>query len=38
MAVENEEPLKSAAAEIDEAFMKVQYAAYGIDYEELKAK
>ena len=33
MAVANEEPLKTAAAEIDMAFMKLQYAAYGIDYE-----
>ena len=33
MAVEKKDPLKSMAEELDNAFMKVQYANYGIDYE-----
>ncbi len=33
MAKENEEPLKSLAASVDNAFMKLQYAKYGIDYD-----
>ena len=33
MAVANEEPLKGAASAVDNAFMKLQYANYGIDYE-----
>ena len=37
LPVENKEPLKSAAAAVDEAFMKLQYANYGIDYEQVKA-
>ena len=36
MAVANEEPLKTIAAELDEAFMKVQYGRYGIDYESVQ--
>ena len=35
MAVANEEPLKTAASELDTAIMKVQYAQYGIDYDEV---
>ena len=36
MAVANEEPLKSQAAAMDEAYMRYQYAVqYGIDYDEL---
>ncbi|MBQ8156691.1 FKBP-type peptidyl-prolyl cis-trans isomerase [Candidatus Saccharibacteria bacterium] len=37
LPVENKDPLKSAAAAVDEAFMKLQYANYGIDYEQVKA-
>ena len=33
MAVANEEPLKTLAEELDLAFLKVQYAYYGIDYD-----
>ncbi len=33
MAVAKEEPLKSVASELDSAYMKLQYANYGIDYE-----
>lgn len=33
MAVENEEPLKTAALNVDEAYMKLQYAMSGIDYD-----
>lgn len=33
MAVANEDPLKTAASEVDTAFMKLQYAYYGIDYD-----
>ncbi|MBR0242572.1 FKBP-type peptidyl-prolyl cis-trans isomerase [Candidatus Saccharibacteria bacterium] len=35
MAVANEDPLKTAAAELDIAYLKLQYAYYGIDYEEV---
>lgn len=35
MAVANEEPLKTAAAELDMVYLKLQYAYYGIDYEEV---
>ncbi|MBQ9017840.1 FKBP-type peptidyl-prolyl cis-trans isomerase [Candidatus Saccharibacteria bacterium] len=35
MAVANEDPLKTLAAELDLAYMKVQYGRYGIDYESL---
>lgn len=34
MAVENEEPMKTLASELDTAYMKLQYAYYGIDYDE----
>lgn len=33
MAVPAEDPLKSAATEVDSAYMMLQYANYGIDYE-----
>lgn len=33
MAVAKEEPLKTASAELDQAYMMLQYAYYGIDYE-----
>ena len=33
MAVANEDPLKSASADLDLAYMKLQYAYYGIDYD-----
>lgn len=35
MAVANEDPLKTLNAELSLALMKLQYANYGIDYEEL---
>lgn len=35
MAVEKKDPLKTMAEELDTAFMKVQYANYGIDYEKM---
>ena len=35
MAVAKEEPLASLAQELDTAYMKVQYAYYGIDYDEM---
>ena len=34
MAVANEDPLKTLSEELDLAYMKVQYAYYGIDYDE----
>lgn len=33
MAVAKEDPLKTAASEVDTAYMKLQYAYYGIDYD-----
>ena len=33
MAVEKKDPLKTMAQELDTAYMKVQYANYGIDYD-----
>lgn len=33
MPVANEEPLKTAASELDAAYLMLQYANYGIDYE-----
>lgn len=33
MAVTKEDPLKTAASELDSAYMMLQYANYGIDYE-----
>lgn len=35
MAVENEDPLKTASSNVDTAYMKVQYAMNGIDYDEM---
>lgn len=35
MAVENAGELKTVAAELDEAYLKVQYGYYGLDYEAL---
>lgn len=35
MAVENKDPLKTIAAELDTAYLKLQYANYGIDYDEM---
>ena len=37
MAVANEDPLKTVAAEVDTAYMKLQYAQYGIDYEQVQS-
>lgn len=34
MAVAKEDPLKTAAAEVDTAYLRVQYANYGLDYGE----
>lgn len=33
MAVANEEPMKSLASDLDTAYMRYQYAQYGIDYD-----
>ena len=33
MAVENKDPLKTLVEELDLAYMKLQYAYYGIDYD-----
>ena len=35
MAVANEDPLKSIASEYNTAFMRLQYAQYGLDYDEV---
>ena len=35
MAVAKEEPLKSLAAELDDAYMRYQYAQMGMDYDEM---
>jgi len=35
MAVANEDPLKSLATELDTAYMRLQYAYYGIEYDEV---
>lgn len=35
MAVANEEPLKTLSSELDLAFVKLQYAYYGVDYDKL---
>ena len=35
MAVPKEDPLKSLSAELDEAYMRYQYAMYGIDYDQM---
>lgn len=33
MTVENKDPIKTLASELDEAYMRYQYAQYGIDYD-----
>ena len=38
MAVAKEDPLKTLAQELDTAYMKVQYAQYGIDYDEMMSQ
>lgn len=35
MAVANEDPLKTLAKELDASYMRLQYAHYGIDYDEM---
>ena len=35
MPVANEDPLKTLASELDEAYMRLQYAYYGIDYDDM---
>ena len=35
MAMPNEDPLKSLANEMQDAYMRLQYAYYGIDYDEI---
>jgi FKBP-type peptidyl-prolyl cis-trans isomerase len=36
MAVPKEEPIKTMATELDDAFMRLQYAQYGVDYDSIK--
>ena len=36
MAVPKEEPIKSMAEELDDAYMRYQYAQYGVDYDSVK--
>ena len=36
MAVPKEEPIKTMSEELDDAFMRLQYAQYGIDYDSVK--
>ncbi len=36
MAIPKEEPMKSMATELDDAYMRVQYAQYGVDYDSIK--
>lgn len=38
MAVAKDDPLKTLAQELDTAYMKVQYAQYGIDYDEMMSQ
>ncbi len=38
MPVANEDPLKTLASELDEAYMRLQYAHYGIDYNEMQGE
>ena len=38
MAVEKTDPLKTAASELDTAYLKLQYVHYGIDYEDVYGK
>ena len=35
MAVENKDPLKTMATELDAAYMRLQYAYYGINYDDI---
>lgn len=35
MAVENKDPIKTLSSELDEAYMRYQYAQYGIDYDSI---
>lgn len=35
MAVENKDPIKSLSDELDEAYMKYQYASYGVNYDDV---
>ena len=35
MAKAKEDPLKSLATELDQAYMRLQYAYYGIDYDSM---
>ena len=35
LAVDNKDPLKTLASEIDDAYMRYQYAQYGIDYDDV---
>ena len=35
MAKASEDPLKSLAAGLDDAYMRLQYAYYGMDYDEM---
>ncbi len=35
MAVAKEDPIKSLSEELDEAYMRLQYAYYGIDYDDM---
>ena len=36
MAVPKEEPMKTMAEELDDAYMRYQYAQYGVDYDSVK--
>lgn len=38
MPVANEDPLKTMAKELDDAYMRLQYANYGIDYDDVSAE
>lgn len=38
MAKAKEEPLKSLAEKVDSAYMRFQYASYGIDYDEMQGE
>ena len=38
MAKAKEDPLKTLASEVDEAYMRVQYAQYGIDYNSVSTE
>ena len=36
MAVANEEPLKSAASKVDQAYLRLEYGYYGINYDDMQ--